>query len=126
MAPRDISVLSGPLTSLPFNNQLEGPSQSLSVQNSFFTIVKQQRLEDLVDFLSLHLEQVDLDCIDRRTGFTALSIASIEGSLRKVRKLVKLGADARRLDGHGYASIHYATAYGHTELSDFLIKNALC
>ena len=126
MAPHEITALT-PLTNNSCLNSLgDNHNINTALQSNFYLIVKQERFEDLIDFLAVYADQINLDAVERRTGFSALSMASIEGSLRKVKRLIKLGADPRRLDAHGYACIHYATAYGHTDLSSFLLKNGVC
>ena len=126
MAPHEIA----PFTPITYSNTLNSinnnNNNNTALQNNFFLMVKQHRFEDLIDFLACYADQIDLDAVERRTGFSALSMASIEGSLRKVKRLIKLGADPRRLDAHGYACIHYALAYGHVEMSSFLMKNGIC
>ena len=118
MVPHQIIPLS------PLQPQING-LVDFSVQQNFFNVMK-QRVEDLQDFLSVHGDRVDLDAIERRTGFTALSMASIEGSIRKVKKLLKMGAEPLKLDFHGYCCVHYAAAYEHNELLQFLVRNGIC
>merc|ERR1712226_231375 len=92
MAPHEIA----PFTSITNSSVLnslnpENLGSNTALQNNFYLMVKQHRFEDMVDFLAVYADRVDLDAYERRTGFSALSMATIEGSLRKVKRLIKLG-----------------------------------
>jgi len=78
------------------------------------------RNEHRVDWL-LEREDVDLNLPALNTGITPLMIASKEGQLDLVLKLIEAGADTKIKDVNKWTCLHFAGAYGGTRIAKFLL-----
>jgi len=78
------------------------------------------RNEHRVDWL-LEREDVDLNLPALNTGITPLMIASKEGQLDLVLKLIEAGADPKIKDVNKWTCLHFAGAYGGTRIAKFLL-----
>jgi len=77
--------------------------------------------QKIVDLLLLH--GCEVDCVDSR-GFTPLMMASSEGYLDTVKKLVSSGSDVnKRASSSGECPLHMAVRQNNNEVVKFLLEN---
>ncbi|XP_058455291.1 uncharacterized protein LOC131432792 [Malaya genurostris] len=67
----------------------------------------------------LYKQCIDVTAVDR-LGRTALHLAVQTGSIHIVRVLLAAGSNGLRSDIFGKTSLHYASRYGHAEISEYL------
>ncbi|KAJ1480793.1 ankyrin repeat-containing domain protein, partial [Baffinella frigidus] len=83
----------------------------------FFSLVRHNKVTEVDGMLAGGFP------IDKRDGFgnTCLMVAAQNGHKRIVKMALKYQADPNSTNHHGNTSLHFATSYGYSALSKYLI-----
>jgi len=76
----------------------------------------------IVDGLKSSSGDFDLNNITT-SKTTALTQCALDGNLKSVKLLIKLGADINKKDGLGWTALHYAANESHLDIVRFLLRN---
>lgn len=90
---------------------------SAEEEKDFFSLVRHNKVTEVDGMLAGGFP------IDKRDGFgnTCLMVAAQNGHKRIVKMALKYQADPNSTNHHGNTSLHFATSYGYSALSKYLI-----